>query len=175
VTEPLFEVPLGPVAVPESVDEVPLLVAVPEAVLVPPLGPVTVPATVVVLPLVLVVPEAVVVPPLGPVTVAESLVPVRVRVEVAVPENVFPLALVAVPVAVTDVPFSVTEVDAVPPRLVVTVFCAWAAVERQSIPENPATAIVLKIIFVISFSLRSELLDHSDTGHTQLMRCGDTS
>jgi hypothetical protein len=138
----------------------------------PPFGPVTVPLAVVVVPLFLVVPVAVVVPPCGPVTEAESAVPVRVFVAVAVPEAVAPFALVAVPVAVTDLPVCVTLVDAVPPRFPVTDFCAYAAVESERI--RPALKVAISFIF-ISVSFESELLDHSDTRSTQSTRPADIS
>jgi hypothetical protein len=85
-----------------------------------------------------VTPEAVVVPPWGPVTVPCSVAPVFVAVTLPVASTVCPFALVAVAVPFTVFPFCVTEVVAVPPRLVVTVFWAFAPEDNPQIKINVA-------------------------------------
>ena len=107
-----------------------------------PFAPVTVPLAVVVpFPLLVAVPLAVVVAPRGPVTVPDSAVPVRVLVTVPVADAVCPLAEVAVAVPVAVLPFWVTVVEAVPPRLVVTVCCADA--ERAPIVRARAASVAI--------------------------------
>jgi hypothetical protein len=89
VTDPLFDWPRGPVAVPDTVVlPLALLVAVPLALVVPPLGPVTLP-----------LPER----------------PLAVLVAEPVPLTLLPRALVAVPPAVAVAPLRVTFPVAVPP------------------------------------------------------------
>jgi hypothetical protein len=114
---PLPVFPFGPVPDPETV-VVPLSLfiadAVPLAVL--PRAPVADPEAVVVLPVFVTVPFAEVVPPFVPVTVAAPAVPLKVFLTVAVPLAVLPLAEVAVPVAVNELPLRVAELLAVPPR-----------------------------------------------------------
>lgn len=148
---PLREMPRGPVTVADVVVvPFPLLVEVPEAVVVPPCGPVTVALPVVVpLPLLVVVPLAVVVPPFGPLMVADSVVPVRVFVRLPWPLTVLPDALVAVPLAETVVPFCTTAPLAVPPRRPVTVCCATSG---ESTTDN-AIAIDTELFFMMPLSL----------------------
>jgi hypothetical protein len=136
--------------VPLAVVVDPLFVAEPLAVDVPPFGPFTVACPLFPFPVFAVEPVAVVVLPFGPVTVAESAVPLRVLVALADPDIVFPRALVAVPVAVTDLPVCFTEPVAVPPRLPVTVCCASAEVSGSA--SANAIAAVAKFFPVISVS-----------------------